>query len=347
MLQKGTLQELIELKGCIIIAEACDNHFGSLDRAKRMIQAASASGADIIKFQHHIAEEEMLKEVPRSGNFKGESLFEFLEKYALSIEDHVELINVCEENNIHYLCTPFSLAAAIQLKQIGQTVFKIGSGEFLDHWYLDKLSEFCDALIVSTGMVNYEELEDGVNYLNQQYDELYVLNCTSESPPVYEDIKLGNIQKLQLLWPDIVIGHSDHTPDLFTSFAAIASGAKIIEKHFYVDEDIIGPDTDVSISPKELAELCIGRDKIVAAMGAGKKVNDLEKPIRAWAHRSVVSTRGLKQGDYLTEKDIKTKRPGNGIPSREYKELIGKRLTSDINENQIIQWEDVDANSVC
>ena len=136
MLNHTNLKKLINEKGCIIIAEACDNHFGSLDRAKRMIIAAAKAGADIIKFQHHIANEEMLPEVPRSDNFTGESLFEFLEKYALSIDDHAELMKVCDENKIHYLCTPFSLPAAIELNKLGQSVFKIGSGEFLDHWYL-------------------------------------------------------------------------------------------------------------------------------------------------------------------------------------------------------------------
>ena len=133
------LTKLISEKGCIIIAEACDNHFGSLDRAKKMISSAANAGADIIKFQHHIAFEEMLPNVPRSDNFKEESLFEFLEKYAFSIDEHVDLIEECEKQNIYYLCTPFSLAAAKELHQIGQTVFKIGSGEFLDHWFLDEL----------------------------------------------------------------------------------------------------------------------------------------------------------------------------------------------------------------
>ena len=120
MMQKGTLREMIEKKGCIIIAEACDNHFGSLRRAKRMIKAASVAGADIIKFQHHIAYEEMLPIVPRSNNFKGDTLFEFLEKYALSINDHLELIQECDKLDIEYLCTPFSLAAAVQLSEIEQ-----------------------------------------------------------------------------------------------------------------------------------------------------------------------------------------------------------------------------------
>ena len=139
MLNKSILAKLINTKGCIVIAEACDNHFGSLNRAKRMITVAANAGADIIKFQHHIAHEEMLPEVPRSDNFQEDSLFDFLEKYALSLDDHIELMKVCDANKINYLCTPFSYAAAIELNSIGQSVFKIGSGEFLDYWYLDKL----------------------------------------------------------------------------------------------------------------------------------------------------------------------------------------------------------------
>ena len=340
------LRDIIEDKKCIIIAEACDNHFGSLDRAKRMIVAAAEAGADVIKFQHHIAYEEMLPEVPRSDNFKGESLFEFLEKYALSIDDHAELIKECEANNIYYLCTPFSLEAARELKGLNQTVFKIGSGEFLDHWYLDGLSSICDTIIVSSGMADLSEVEFGVNYLNQIFNNLIVLNCTSEYPPVYEDINLGNIKLFQELFPDVTIGHSDHTPDLFTSYAAMAMGAKIIEKHFYIDKEIVGPDSDVSISPEELAILCDGRDKIVASLGKDKKVNEAEKVIREWAHRSVVVVRNMQAGEIIKESDIVTKRPAIGIPSSEYKKVLGKKIIKNIVKNSPLTWGHLDAIAI-
>jgi N,N'-diacetyllegionaminate synthase len=340
------LTKLISEKGCIIIAEACDNHFGSLDRAKKMISSAANAGADIIKFQHHIASEEMLPDVPRSDNFKGESLFEFLEKYALSLEDHVELIEECEKNNIYYLCTPFSLAAAKELHQIGQTVFKIGSGEFLDHWYLDRLSLFCDTIIISTGMAELSEVEFGINYLNNLFNNIIMLNCTSEYPPIYEDINLGNIKLFQKNFPDVIIGHSDHTPDLFTSFAAMAMGAKVIEKHFYIDKEITGPDSDVSISPDELTALCDGRDKIIAASGKEKKVNNAEKVIREWAYRSVVVVRSMQAGEIIKESDIVTKRPATGIPSHKYKKVLGKRLIKNIGKNTTLTWENLDEIAV-
>lgn len=346
MLTAKKINELINDKRCIIIAEACDNHFGSLDRAVRMVECAAATGADIIKFQHHIPDEEMLSNVPRSSNFKSESLYEFLIKNALSIDDHGVLMQKCLDNNIHYLCTPFSLAAAVELQSFGQTVFKIGSGEFLDHWYLDKLSTFCDALIVSTGMSKFTELEFSVNHLNDLYEQLIILNCTSEYPPVYEDINLGNISIFKKKWPNIIWGHSDHTPDLFTSFAAIAKGAQVIEKHFYVDGDVTGPDSAVSISPNDLAILCEGRNKIIASLGSEKIVHNKERSIRKWAYRSIVMCKSKQAGEYISEDDIKTKRPGSGIPSKDYKLVIGKKLMRNIEKNELLKWEDIDATSI-
>ena len=167
----------------IIIAEACDNHFGDLKKAKKMVLKAKRCGADIVKFQHHIPDEEMLKNVPKSKNFKI-SLYNFLKKYALKLEDHYELKKFCELNSIKYLCTPFSYKAALELNEIGVEFFKIGSGEFTDLMFIDKLIKLKKPIIFSTGMSSEKEIDFICRYLeNKKLKDIAILNCTSEYPP--------------------------------------------------------------------------------------------------------------------------------------------------------------------
>ena len=161
-----------------IIAEACDNHMGSLDTAFEMCRSAKLAGADFIKFQHHLADEEMLAETPMSDNFD-EPLYDFLKKNALSLDDHVRLKKFCEEIEINYLCTPFSAKAAEELAGIGVNMFKIGSGELRDLPTLKKIAKIGLPMILSTGMSTLEEIKDTAKFLNDQEVEFSFLNCVS------------------------------------------------------------------------------------------------------------------------------------------------------------------------
>ncbi len=324
-----------------IIAEACDNHLGNIDVAKEMVRKAKLAGADCIKFQHHIPDEEMLPETPMSNNFD-EPLYDFLVKHALTLEHHIELKKYCEDVGIIYLCTPFSFVAARELKPIGLDVFKIGSGEMTDLTSLKAIAKLGNPLIVSTGMCTLDEIRETYNALKDWGAIFCFMNCISEYPPVYEDMNIGFIKTLMHEFPDIVIGHSDHSPDLFTSFAAVALGAKIIEKHIILDKRTPGPDQKVSINMKEFAELIEGIRKIEAALGDEKKVHDREKQIREWASRSIVTTKDIPAGTVLTEEMLWTKRPGTGIPSNKLPEYIGKRVTCFLESNTLLQRKDVE-----
>jgi N-acetylneuraminate synthase len=145
---------------------------------------------------------------------------------------------------------------------------------------------------------------------------------------------------MKKLLPNAVIGHSDHTPDLYTSFAVVALGAKIIEKHVILDKKIRGPDQSVSIDFYDLRQLVDGVRRIELALGDQKKIHENEIPIRRWAFRSIVSTRKLHKGEKITEDMIWSKRPGTGIPSHRMLEVIGKTLSHDIEQNIILRWED-------
>jgi len=323
-----------------IIAEACDNHIGNLDIAKAMVDSAKKCGADAIKFQHHIPDEEMLKELPSSDNLK-ESLYDLVSRICLSLENHKELKKYCDEKGIMYLCTPFSLKAAREINDLVPMI-KIGSGEFTDIPSLIEIAKFGKPMIMSTGMSTIDEIDMVYNTLHPINKNIILMNCTSEYPPSYEDINLPFITELKERY-NCRVGHSDHTPDIYTSIAAVTYGAEFIEKHFILDKSIPGPDLSVSLNPKEFGELVDGIRKTEKAMKkVGKIVYDNEIQIRKWARRSIVSIKDIKSGELLSTENIWSKRPGTGIPSYEIPIMLGKKAKRDIKKDTILSLDDIE-----
>lgn len=323
-----------------VIAEACDNHLGNTDAALEMIRQAKLAGADAIKFQHHLADEEMLPDAPMSDNFE-EPLYDFLKRHALTLDQHRLLKRCCEDTGILYLCTPFSWAAARELATLDVAAYKIGSGEMTDIPSLLRIAGLGKPMIVSTGMSTFEEIDRTYAALTGAGTPLALLNCVSEYPPVYEDINLDLIAEMETRYPQAVIGHSDHTPDLFTCYAAVTIGAKIIEKHVILDKRQPGPDQSVSIDFRDLAQLVDGIRKIEAARGRIKEIHGRERQIREWAFRSIVSTRDLRIGEAITQDMIWSKRPGTGIPSHRMNEVLGRTLKRSVQANTMLSWDDL------
>ena len=323
-----------------VIAEGCDNHMGDVETAKQMALLAKLAGCDAIKFQHHLPDEEMLKDVPMSDNFDI-PLYDFLKLYALTLKEHIELKKYCESIDITYLCTPFSLKAAQEINSIGVDAFKIGSGEMTDVPTLEAIAQLGKPMIVSTGMCTLEEIDRTYNALIKYDIPLAFTNCVSEYPPVYEDINLGVIPKMIARYDKAIIGHSDHTPDLYTCYGAVALGAAIIEKHVIIDKLTKGPDQSVSIDFNDLKNLVDGVRKVKLAGGAVKQVHEKEKSIREWAFRSIVSLREIKKGETITQDMIWSKRPGTGIPSYKMNDVLGKKAARDIKNNVLVLPEDI------
>jgi N,N'-diacetyllegionaminate synthase len=323
-----------------IIAEACDNHLGNLDVAKEMALQAKLAGVDAIKYQHHLPDEEMLPSTPMSDNFE-EPLYDFLKKYALKMSQHDELKKYCDRIGIRYLCTPFSLKAAYEINELEVEAFKIGSGEMTDIPTLLRIADLGKPMIISTGMSTYEEINRTYQALIKKNIPIALMNCISEYPPVYKDVNLRVINEMQKRFPEAIIGHSDHTPDIYTCFAAVTLGAKLIEKHVILDKRQPGPDQSVSIDMRELAQMVDGIRKIEDALGSEKKVHDKEKQVRTWAFRSLVSLTDILPGQKITEDMIWSKRPGTGIPSYQMDEVLGKKAVKKIEKNTLIHWEDL------
>ncbi len=311
-----------------VIAEACVNHNGDFDTAIALIDAAAAAGADAVKFQLHYPQHEMLPVVPASDNF-AKPLIEILRETHLTEEQHAALMRHCEARGVQYLCTAYCREAADTLAQLGVPLFKIGSGETLNHPLLRWIARHGRPLLVATGMTELDEVDATVAVLRETGVQFGLMHCTSEYPPVYEDINLDMLRVYRERY-GVVVGHSDHSPDITTAVASVALGAHIVEKHFTLTRDQPGPDHSVSIEPDELGELVRGIRIIELARGSRKAVFERERPIRAWAHHSVVTIKPVAAGEELTLDNTWVKRPGTGIPARELDRVLGRRAARDL-----------------
>jgi N,N'-diacetyllegionaminate synthase len=322
------------------IAEAGDNHFGSVDVAKAYISAAENCNIHYIKFQHHIRKSEMDETDEMSANFS-EPLHLFLDRCALTIEDHVELFDYCKDKNVDYLCTPFSFDAFKELYNIGQRLFKIGSGEFQDLLYLKKLSEYTDcSFIFSTGMCTEDEIVDTVNFLKLNNVKFSLMGCVSEYPP-----KIGNpgfryIERLNYLFSDVLIGYSDHSSSIGSSLGALTLGARIIEKHVTLSEFLSGPDKEVSVKFSDFKQL-IELSNDISIHNYNKNISNTESTVRKWAYRGICAGMDIKKGELISIEMITSKRPSDGIPSKNFESILGKKMNKDILQGARISLDDV------
>lgn len=322
----------------VVIAEAAVEHLGSLNVAIRMADAAKALDVDIIKYQMHIPSSEMLA---NKIKFWGGSLDQILENYNLTISDHEKLIAHCNNIGIQYLCTPFCAEAVRVLDELGVVGFKTGSGELGNLQLMKAIADTNKPVIISTGMSTEEEIKQTVDYMKSLNAEFMLTNCTSIYPAPYSSINLKLIEVLRSKF-DVWVGHSDHTPDMWTAVGAVGMGAKLIEKHFTLDRFLQGPDAAVSLEPKEMKQMIEGIRIIDEAKGSGvKEVQQEEQQVREWAHHSVVSLIDIPEGTLITSEHVTVKRPGTGIPAAKLNEVIGSIATKTIDKDSLLSWEDI------
>ncbi len=324
----------------VIIAEAADAHYGDVGRAKDMAVAAKDAGVDVIKYQHHIPAEEMLPDIPQSSNM-AEPLWDFLQRNALSIDQHIELSGFCSDIGITYACTPFSLVAARELeKNVHPLFYKIGSGEMLDFPTLAEIARFGKPMIVSTGMSTINEVDEMYAFMSSLTEDLVLMNCTSAYPTRPEDMHLSFISEMKARYPGAIIGHSEHSASNHFSLAAVALGARVIERHVTIDSTLTGPDAEVSLTFSQLGEFVTQVKELSIALTVEKKIQEKEWEIREWAHRSLVYLADFGEGHVISEQDIWGKRPGTGVPSRQRATYIGKRLKRAVQANTLLHDDD-------
>jgi N,N'-diacetyllegionaminate synthase len=333
----------------LIIAEAGVNHNGDLNIAKQLVNVAAEAGADFVKFQTFKANKVVSSSASKSNYQKkneidkDESQLEMLKKLELSEEDHYVLIDYCNERGIKFLSTGFDLESLDFLRKLGGTLFKVPSGELTNLPYLEKISKIAKKIILSTGMSTIDEIKDAVLVLKGNYNpEIVVLHCTTDYPTPFHDVNLlaMNLIKEEL---NLEVGYSDHTMGIEVPIAAVALGARVIEKHFTLDRSMKGPDHKASLEPAELRDMVLAIRNIEMALGEkSKKLSQSELNNIVVARKSIHLRTGKKKGEILKEEDLEMLRPGNGISPMEIRTLIGKRVNKNLIVGHKISREDFD-----
>ncbi|MDE6290878.1 MAG: N-acetylneuraminate synthase [Muribaculaceae bacterium] len=339
----------------IIIAEAGVNHNGDFETAKKMIVAAKEAGADYVKFQTAVPELVISEFAPQAEYQKEntgvvESQLDMCRKIHLPLSAYKPLSDFCSEVGIGFMSTPFDLTSIDLLAEIGQDYFKIPSGEITNLPYLRKIAGKGVPVILSTGMSTIEEIEEAIQILTGSHpttpegfrpkltrSDIMVLHCNTQYPTPYSDINLRAMQTLadEL---DVRTGFSDHSLGIEAPIAAVAMGACVIEKHFTLSREMVGPDHKASLEPDELKAMVTSIRHIEEALGDGvKRVTDSERPNIEIARKSIVAIRPIKKGEILTEENIYVKRPGNGVSPMLWDQAIGSEAVRDFAPDELIE----------
>ena len=329
----------------LVIAEIGINHEGNIKTAFELVDAAISAGAEVIKHQTHVVEDEMspaAKEVI-PGN-ADESIYEIMERCALSEEDEKSLKEYIESKGAIFISTPFSRAAANRLERMGVTAYKIGSGECNNYPLIEHIASFKKPMIISTGMNNLQSVSKTVDIVRKHNIPYALLHTTNIYPTPARLVRLGAMQQMQQAFPDAEIGLSDHTTSNIACFAAVALGANILERHFTDRMDRLGPDIINSMDPIKLKELITGSQEIATMRGGNKEAAEEEQPTIDFAFATVVTIKPIKKGELFTKENIWVKRPGTGeILAEKYDELLNKSSLRDVPADTHLLKSDIES----
>ena len=323
----------------IIIAEAGVNHNGDIQVAKKLIDAAVNAGVDYVKFQTFRADSLVSKSAKKAEyqsvniNDGDDSQYAMLKNLELSHENHLELISYCAERNIKFFSTAFDVEGVHYLNELGLSFFKIPSGEITNYPYLKAVALCNKPVIMSTGMCLESEIKEALEILVKfglKKENISILHCNTEYPTPMKDVNLKAMLSIQKTF-GVPIGYSDHTLGIEVPIAAVAMGAKIIEKHFTLDRSLPGPDHAASLEPDELKEMVKAIRNIEAAIsGDGEKIpSESETKNIAIARKSIYIKKNLVKGHVITDDDLISLRPGDGISPMQWENIVGRTLVKD------------------
>ena len=329
-----------------IIAEAGVNHNGDLTLAKNLIDIAKKSGSDIVKFQTFKADRLVTLNAPKARyqlvDNETESQFQMLEKLQISESMHLDLLAYCNNAGIKFLSTPFDIESADFLSSIGQTLFKIPSGEITNYPYLRHIARIAGEIILSSGASTLNEIGSALDVLyknGQQPETVTVLHCTSAYPAPMTDVNLLAIKEIKNKF-NVNVGYSDHTLGIEIAIAAVALGATTIEKHFTLDHNLPGPDQKTSLEPSELNKMVEAIRNIEIALGNGSKsLQQSEFENLDLIRKSIVAKSNIFAGEVFSDQNLTTKRPGNGLSPMNWVSVIGKIATRNFEIDELIDLE--------
>lgn len=328
-----------------IIAEAGVNHNGSVELAKRLIDAAVDAGSDAVKFQTFSADKLVTKFAQKAEYQKinadiFESQFDMLKKLELNLADHEEIINYCKSKGILFLSTPFDSKSIDILHNFGMKIFKVASGEITNLPHLEHIGRLAGEILLSTGMSTFLDIENALNVLinaGMSIDNITVLHATTEYPCPMDEVNIRSMQAIQRKF-GVKVGYSDHTEGIEVSIAAVALGASVIEKHLTIDRSMQGPDHKTSLEPKEFMALVKAIRNIESAMGDGVKgPSKSEIANLNVARKSIVAARNVSMGEIFTVHNLAVKRPGTGISPMRWNEILGQQAKRNFLADELIE----------
>ncbi len=335
-----------EMKKVLIIAEAGVNHNGSIELAKKLVDAAVLAGVDYVKFQSFKAENLVSKDAKKAEYQQinmadgDDSQFTMLKKLELSPEQHIELIAYCNEKGIKFFSTAFDLESIDFLASLKLGLWKIPSGEITNYPYLKQIALKKEPVILSTGMCDMTDIDNAIQVLLKfgvTKEQITVLHCNTEYPTPMHDVNLNAMKAIADKF-EVNIGYSDHTKGIEVPIAAVALGATVIEKHFTLDKTMEGPDHKASLEPQELIAMTTAIRNIEMALGSGeKKVTSSEINNKSVARKSIVASQYIQVGDVLTESNLTVKRPGTGISPMLWENVLGTKATKSYQPDELIE----------
>lgn len=334
---------VVELR-TLIIAEAGVNHNGDINLAKKLIEGAASAGTDLVKFQTFNADKLVTKKAPKAGyqldnSNKSESQFEMLQKLELGKGALEKLIKHAKKCGIKLFSTGFDVETVDMLVELGQEFLKIPSGEITNLPLLQHIGKKNMEVILSTGMSDLKDVENALTILENagtSRGKITILHCTSSYPAPIEDINLMAMHTMRDAF-GVTTGYSDHSEGIEVAIAAVALGAKVIEKHFTLDKSLPGPDHKASLDLAELKELVAAIRNIEKALGDGtKRLMPSEYKNLTIVRQVIVTKKELKKGEVFTELNVTTKRAGNGISPMLWNQIIGTNAKRDYSEDEAI-----------
>jgi pseudaminic acid synthase len=327
-----------------IVAELSANHNGSIEKALSAIKAAKNCGADAIKIQTYTAETMTLNSnrkdfIIDSGLWKGKTLYDLYKWAETPYEWHKKIFNYAAKIGITCFSTPFDESAVDLLEGLNAPAYKIASFEIVDIPLIRYIAQTKKPMIISTGMANLEEISEAVETaMEYGCKDLALLHCISSYPAPLEQSNLKVIEDLRNKF-NLTVGLSDHTMGVIASVTSVALGASIIEKHFTLDRTDKGPDSDFSIEPNELSDLCkLSKDAWKALGKADYRIKDAELDNIKY-RRSIYVVKGMSPGDVITRENIRRVRPGYGIMPKHFDSVIGKSVNRKIQKGQPLKWD--------
>ena len=329
-----------------IIAEIGANHNGDFDLAKKSIEEAYKCGVDAVKFQTYTAKE-LLADTDRiitwgkKGDEKQEKISEMFDRISLKREWHKELFNYAKSLGLEVFSTPFSVDGVEFLENLNVPCYKVASSDVNYVDMLEVMAKKEKPIILSVGKSTLREVDSAVDLLEiNNCKELIIMHCVAQYPSPMDEMNLNVIKSLKLMYPDSIIGFSDHSIGTTSAIGAVVLGAKVVEKHFTIDKTLEGPDHWFSLDPKEMTQLVSEIRNIEIALGSSRKrVLECEKDERKKSIRSLVLKKDIKKGEIITENHLAMLRPGYGISPFDKHKVIGLKVAQDFPKNTVLKWE--------